>query len=194
MERPRRSDVSHRLLQPARLLHRLLRLTRHSKGSMRGPMACAHRAVPRFHESDSRHDHRVCCVWRAQGSPTAAIPCSDRSGPRSRRLDEPRSPRARDRNAAIVWRVTGAVGQNRSLAGGLQPRVIPAAASFSMSRLEDRVVVIGEVDALSSRKVQGPRKECSHRLSRDDPSGTELVVRWWVAAKGDSGCGKLLNV
>lgn len=42
-------------------------------------------------------------------------------------------PSARLKKAAICSRVTGAPGQNLSLAGGLQPRVIPAAESFRMS-------------------------------------------------------------
>src|SRR5690606_14411106 len=44
------------------------------------------------------------------------------------------SRRARTRNEAICSRVTGSLGQNRSLSGGLQPRVIPAAARALMSR------------------------------------------------------------
>src|SRR5690606_5015856 len=43
------------------------------------------------------------------------------------------SPKARTRNAAICPRVTGSSGQNQSLAGGLQPFVIPASASAAMS-------------------------------------------------------------
>src|SRR5690606_37275151 len=44
-----------------------------------------------------------------------------------------RSESARFRNAAICPLVTGSSGQNWSLVGGLQPFVIPEAASFSMS-------------------------------------------------------------
>ena len=43
-------------------------------------------------------------------------------------------PSARVRKAAICSRVTRSLGQNRSLAGGLQPRVMPAAATQAMSR------------------------------------------------------------
>ena len=42
-------------------------------------------------------------------------------------------PRPRTRNAAIWPRVTGSDGQKRSLAGALQPLVMPAVASLSMS-------------------------------------------------------------
>ncbi len=44
-----------------------------------------------------------------------------------------RSSRARRRNAAIWPRVTASSGQNRSLVGGLHPRVTPVAANHSMS-------------------------------------------------------------
>src|SRR5690606_22906248 len=42
-------------------------------------------------------------------------------------------PKARTKKEAISWRVTGCFGQKRSLAGGLQPRVMPAAAKPLMS-------------------------------------------------------------
>ncbi|HEX2154302.1 MAG TPA: hypothetical protein VHL52_10030 [Acidimicrobiia bacterium] len=51
-------------------------------------------------------------------------------------------PRARTRKAAICPRVTGSSGQNRSLSGGLHPRVTPVAPSHSMSA--------SNTDALSS--------------------------------------------
>src|SRR5690606_30935446 len=43
------------------------------------------------------------------------------------------SPKARYKKAATCPRVTGSSGQNRSLTGGLQPRVIPAEANAATS-------------------------------------------------------------
>ena len=57
--------------------------------------------------------------------------------------------RALARNAAIWPRVTLRSGQNRLLDGGLQPIVIPAVASFSMSA--------SKIEPLSSVKSTEPR-------------------------------------
>src|SRR5690606_11205167 len=60
----------------------------------------------------------------------AGLPATGSS--RSGTVTGPRS-RARVRKEAIWARVTALVGQNRSLAGGSQPRVMPVAARAAMS-------------------------------------------------------------
>jgi len=66
-----------------------------------------------------------------------------------------RYPNDRCRNAAICPRGTFDVGQNRSLTGGLHPRVTPAAASLSMS--------LSKIRSLSS--VNGSPPPSSEQLS-----------------------------
>ncbi len=63
-----------------------------------------------------------------------SVSCTDASSSTNQSRSPPvDSPRARTRNDAICSLVTGWSGQKRSLAGGLQPRAIPAWAILSIS-------------------------------------------------------------